>query len=455
MAEPTPLPYPMDFSSLLKSSLALKNLLHFLSLHRGWKVGIRAAHHAILEQLFTFILAFDSDEVKKCEAGWSVCHLERQKTQGNPDFADIHEMLHFRGTGARSLCTFNDVVIATCNFAQWIVHDLNVKVDREVDLWPNPPALLPGGPLRLLVALLDHLPRDNTLLAALIDSPDFISAVASDFTKRRKVEDKVLVYGSFCMGMALGTLFRYYNRAKPQDFLRPQAQLIYDGMRVLRDIYGNCEGQSDVHAKFLVCTYVTPMAFITNLLPPEYEDDHDINAFLNPCRFFHKALSLILHENEESPICGKALCSTRGERSPTKSLCSAYRLLKFCSPACHKQTWVWKPAPHKAICNELARALAIKALATNEVEWSAGLRAGGFTDERMRDIIVVLRGPEEASIDYCLRTFGLHSALAATLCPPTKHTGTLGSAGHFSEEPQQLSFDILPFHRISCSQSFL
>ncbi|KAJ7924379.1 hypothetical protein B0H13DRAFT_1191872 [Mycena leptocephala] len=406
----------------------IKYLFYFIPLHDNWEVGMRSTYHGLLDQLAAFLLS--SQNVEKSAAEWGTCCVDQQKTT-SPLLASFHEQIHsFLQDASTSLIrdtpnTFNGLIVDMCSFFARIVESLKVKVEGEVDLWPpNSSALFPGGaknavlsllqwfrrtndvaPLRLLVTLLQHLPTDHALLSTLVDTPAFISAIAADFKKTmekiralhraqrsspgEKVEKKVIQYGLFWRYLIMAVGYTNYDMLR--EYMRPDGQVIYDSMLIVLKVY-RPQIQADGGIRAVTVLYTNPLIFTTSLLPSDYTNDDDPNNFLNPSLILRGSLSFMLDPDHHP--CASDTCPNPNTK--TTSLCSGCRFMRYCSESCQREAWSWRAAPHKAVCKDLAKLLMVRAEAANDAEFKGRLEAGGFGNDKMRDIILALGMPGQS-----------------------------------------------------------
>ncbi|KAJ7480019.1 hypothetical protein B0H11DRAFT_2422615 [Mycena galericulata] len=411
---------PLIANSLVKPdgflcTSALNYVLQFISAHNNWQLGMRTKYHNVLDQLVAFL--FSPQNIEKYAADWKICRIAQQKTAA-PAIARFHEQMHVHAAPS----TFNDLIARMCSFLESIVEGLQVKVQGEDQLWPmNASALFPGGaknavlnllqwfhttesiaPLNLLVALLRHLPSDNPLLSALVETPSFISAIADDFkksvekikqlkrTKRSSPEQVHLnCYFFTCIKTESGPT-KYETL---RSYMRLRGQVIYDALGVLLDIYGTLF-QKEVQAMVLMSLYTTPLTFAADLVPPGYVAGKDANTFLNPSTLLRPALKM------DKPMCAKALCpNANTATTATLSLCSGCRLVHYCSPACQRAAWAWKPMPHKVVCKDFAKLAIISRETSNDADFKERLWAGGFGDTKIREMILARTIPQQAGLD--------------------------------------------------------
>ncbi|KAJ7171701.1 hypothetical protein C8R43DRAFT_22505 [Mycena crocata] len=386
---------------------ALSYIFRFITLHDDWEVGMRNRYHSTLDQLVAFLLS--PKNIDKYASDWSICRIPHQE-RSSPMIASFHKTMHKHAPPS----TFNALIVQMCSFLAAIVKELHVQVD-DVDLWPSSAAaLFPAGaknavlsllqlyrrtddmePLRLLVALLHHLPSDNSLLSAFLDTPAFIAALADDFKTNvdkmrvlhrskqespgHKVENKVLHFGMFWRDFIMAVGYQKYEPLR--TYMRPQAEKIYGSMGVLLETY-RAQMQKDARAMVLMLLYQAPLTFSTSLLSSHSDDDP--NNLVDPASILHGALSEVQDKNTLN--CARALCHKRTDTS----LCSGCRLFRYCSAKCQREAWVWKTVPHKLVCKDFAKLVMIKGETKSEDEFEGRLKAGGFGDDKTRDMLLAL-----------------------------------------------------------------
>ncbi|KAJ6577093.1 hypothetical protein B0H10DRAFT_926509 [Mycena sp. CBHHK59/15] len=195
--------------------------------------------------------------------------------------------------------------------------------------------------------------------------------------------------------MAVG----YSKLSVLKTYMRPSGKTIYDGMSILLQMFRQRKDSVELVA---MSFYSVLMIFSTNLLPPDAPDDEDDpNIFLYPSPQLFVLMDTFLTKDKK--MCARARCSN-ATTSTTASLrlCSGCHLVAYCSVACQREAWVWKPTPHKAVCKDFAKLAKIHEKSSGADDFDRRLEAQGFGDEKIRDLILAVSMPQQTGMDQIL-----------------------------------------------------
>jgi len=198
-----------------------------------------------------------------------------------------------------------------------------------------------------------------------VDTPALISTVAADFMKNvdkmallqrfkrqspeNKVEDRLVHYSAFWVDliMAVGKSFHpflYYNRDRKlstgytkfailREYMRPEGQLIYDGICTALKI---CRYQMDTGAdesiQIVMSLYTNTFLFAMNLLPPGDVDEGGTNTVLEPSLMLLGILSFLRDGNASNTSCAGPDCP-RPLSTIATSLCSGCHFVGTAPPS--------------------------------------------------------------------------------------------------------------------------